>query len=454
MSRIAKTLSCFTFALLSTGVLFASLGRVGAMRTREVPVDSLIYDLKNPDAKRRKDAVTALGKKKVTSAVPDLVAMTGDGSTPVRKELVVALDKIGDPRALPAFVTLSEDRDKTIRDKSLDGIVNLYLSKDKGFTGGVTRVANFLNPWSDEWGAVAIDREAKVDESAIGALSARLQDSDNTLRVKSARALGILRGQPAVPVMLDSLRHDRNNGVRFEIVRSFRKIGDASVAPELMNYLEYGDPKVRNESIYTIGRLRYRPAAAELQRLYEKEASGSVGKVNKDHQRNLMDAMAFIGDPSSKELFLKEKRNPDNVLRLRAVEGLARIADNAEVTDVSRDRLREKDAKVQVALAYALYRMGRTEYLEAVVEGLDDGKTRAQVTQYLVEFPPGDLPKLTSQARHNSVSVRESIAQVLGEIGDSSSIPALQDLSKDTRGNIAPLSVHAMRRINNRSSNP
>ena len=43
-------------------------------QTRQVPVESLIYDLKNPDPVRRREAATTIGQRKVQSATPDLVA--------------------------------------------------------------------------------------------------------------------------------------------------------------------------------------------------------------------------------------------------------------------------------------------------------------------------------------------------------------------------------------------
>ena len=45
-----------------------------AQPTRQVPVDSLIYDLRNPDPVRRREAVVLIGQNKVQRAVPDVVA--------------------------------------------------------------------------------------------------------------------------------------------------------------------------------------------------------------------------------------------------------------------------------------------------------------------------------------------------------------------------------------------
>jgi len=83
--------------------------------TRQVPVESLIYDLKNPDPVRRKEAAKLLGDNKVQTAIPDLVTAASDSDAAVRREIVIALDKMRDMRSLPAFHLLSADREKDIR---------------------------------------------------------------------------------------------------------------------------------------------------------------------------------------------------------------------------------------------------------------------------------------------------------------------------------------------------
>jgi HEAT repeat protein len=239
--------------------------------------------------------------------------------------------------------------------------------------------------------------------------------------------------------------------VRFEIVRTIRKIGDISVAPELMNYISYSDNKIRNEAVYTIGRFRYRPAVGELARLFDKESKLPAKTIDRVYCEKLLDALAFIADPSSKGLFINERSSPDSTIRLRAFEGLARIGDPGIVTEISRERLNEKDAKVQTAQAYALYRTGRREYLDALVKALTSRKTNNEARQYLVEFKPEELQELIAQTKNNDPSVREALAEILGLIGDSSAIPALQELSKDRRGQVSSLANQAMRRINARA---
>ncbi len=449
VARVSVVCPLFLAALILNGI---TVYAQAAKAPRQVPVDSLIYDLKNPDAARRKEAAKLLGENKVQRATPDLVAAASDSNPEVRREIVGALDRMGDMRALPAFVKLSSDADSSVRSMCMDGMIHLYIPQASGIGGTLNKVANFLNPWSDEWADVVVEPGIKVDPSAIAAFRDRAKDTDEGLRLRGARSLGILKGNTAVPALLDSLRQEPSNSVRFEIIRALSKIGDPSAAPSLMSYVGYNDNRVRNEAIFAVGRLRYRQAATEFLRLYEKESALPAKLIDKPYREDLLDALAFIADPSAKELFARERQNSDEALRLHAVEGLARLADPTMVTDISREWLHENSPRVKTAEAYALYRMGRREFLDELVNCLGDNKTSAEARMLLLELKPEELPDLYAQAKHSDVSVLEGLADVLGFIGDERALPVLQTLSNDRRGQIAALANQAMRRINGRLS--
>jgi HEAT repeat protein len=435
-------------------LLSAGCARTPAIQaqTRQVPVDSLIYDLKNPDPVRRRDAAKLLGDNKVKRATPDLVAIAGDPDPSVRRAVIGALANISDIRALPAFVNQSGDSEKDIREKCIESLVDLYLPRESGFLVSVGKVADFFNPWSDEWGEVVIEPGIKVDPGAISALRDRLADPEESIKIKSCRALGILKAQDALPSIIKSLQGDSSDTMRFEAVRSLRKIGDPSAASELMNFINYSDNKVRSEAVFTIGRLRYRAAVPELTRLLDQESAKPAKLIDKDYQERLLDAIAYIADPASKELFVKEKMNPSDLLRMHAIEGLARLGDASMASEISRDWLSERNPKIQTAQTFALYRMGRKEYMDDLVNRLGSGKTSFEAKQYLTELKPEELPDLYPQIRNNETTVREGLAEVLGLVGDRRAIPILQDLSKDNRGQIAAIANQALRRVNARTA--
>ena len=222
------------------------------------------------------------------------------------------------------------------------------------------------------------------------------------------------------------LREDRSNDARFEAARALRKIGDPSVGSELLKLVTYADPKVRNEVVLALGRLRYAPAVPELTRLYARESAVPPKQMDRTYRERLIGALAFIGDPSSKDLFLREKNAADLSIALHANEGLARIADPATLVEISRDRQQQKDPRILTAQAWALYRLGRKEFLISVVEALGSRRTNDDAKQYLLESRTDDVPDLFTHMTHADPNVREALAEILGLLGDARAVPALQ----------------------------
>jgi HEAT repeat protein len=296
-----------------------------------------------------------------------------------------------------------------------------------------------------------VEPDLDVDPTVISALTARLQDPQDAIRIRTARSLGILRGHPAVPALLLATKEDRNGTVRFEAVRALRKIGDPAVAPEILPLALATDAKLRTEAVLTVGRLRHKASLPELTRLFQKEAALERRRADTTYRAALLEAIALIADPQSKELFTRYRVHEDAALRLQANAGLARLADGSLTTEVSRDRLAEKDPQVQTAQAFALYRMGRKEYLEEVVKALGSRRTNARAREFLLELKQPEVADLYPLARLEDVDIREALAEILGLIGDGTARSSLTDLSRDTRGEIAPLARQALQRVSARA---
>ena len=180
-----------------------------AQPPRQVPVDSLIYDLRNPDPVRRREAVVLIGQNKVQRAVRDVVAIASDPDPAVRRAIVATLQQLDDIGALPGLVALTADPERDIRDSAVSGVTRVYLPRETGIMPSLTKVANFLNPFSDEWADVIVEPDLAVDPTVVPALIARLQDPTDGIRIKAARSIGILRGQSAVAPLVTVMKEDR-----------------------------------------------------------------------------------------------------------------------------------------------------------------------------------------------------------------------------------------------------
>ncbi|MBI1748624.1 MAG: HEAT repeat domain-containing protein [Acidobacteria bacterium] len=447
----------FSLFLGIGGVLFT--GIAVAQQSRKVSVESLQYDLKNPDAQRRKEAARLLGENRVRGAVPALMETVKDPSEDVRREVALALDKIRDPQAIPALVTLSSDSARDVRRRSLSALVNLYIIRETGLVAGTKKVADFLNPFSTDNDDLRIEPYVTVGAQVIKAFQARLTDRDTGVREDAAKGIGILLARPALLDARAALQVEREPGVKVALIRSFYKIGDTGVGPDLIPLIRDSEKKVHDEAIVTVGALKVKEAVPELTRIYESgvEERRKVLKVvpasgADDLQLKALQALAMIGDPRSADNFLKALRHPGDGFRRAGAEGLARLApQNSETaTEVSRARLPEKDNGVKLAESFALYRMGRKEFLDDLINALGKMTLRDQSEAYLLEFSKDEIRTLYTHLSASNGKVRERLCNVLGQIGDEEALSQITPLTRDRDSSVAAAANQAIRRLNAR----
>src|SRR5262249_13965727 len=113
-------------------------------KTRQVSVESLIYDLKNPEAFRREEAVRALGLARYQPATPDLVAMVHDSDETVGRSVELSLERMEDIRSLPGFVALASDEANDIRGRAVAALVGLHLPRAGGLSTALAKLGELM----------------------------------------------------------------------------------------------------------------------------------------------------------------------------------------------------------------------------------------------------------------------------------------------------------------------
>jgi HEAT repeat protein len=437
-SRTRRLPATFLAALV---LAFGSAsGRSASAQTRQVSTESLIYDLRNPDAPRRLAAARDLGMARYLPAIPALLPLAEDPDASVRRQVELALEEMSDIRVISGLVQFTADSEPDIRDRAVHALVNLHLPRATGPTAALLKFGNLITPWLDEYSDTVVEPDVPVDASVVTALRARMSDTEDKIRQHASRGLGILRAEAAIPELLVAVGQDRDPEVRFEAVRALRKIGNASVGDRLLPVLNLNMDRVRNEIIGTLGSLKYRGAVPELTRIFEQARTA-------DRARTLaLAALADIADPSSRPVFLGLKADKDASIRLYANEGLARLGDSSLGTMMSADRLVERNQRVQAAQAFGLLRMGREEYLDELVRELGRPTTRDLAREYLIETQPAERPALFA-AHSKSAIVRAELADLFGLMGDRSALPALQELERDSDRGVARTAERAIRRL-------
>src|SRR5205823_5908487 len=108
---------------------------------------------------------------------------------------------------------------------------------------------------------------------------------------------------------------------------------------------------------------------------------------------------------------------------------------------------------VRAAMAFALQKLGKN-YVSRLVEFLDSPKLAPQVSEYFIELGSTVAPALVAHLQDPSPAIRGNTAQVIGAIGDGSSLTALQPLTQDRDRDVVEAANRAIERINLRTEAP
>ena len=453
MSSPGKCCFGFLMCLLITPLFAQTVEKTRA-------VDGLIYDLKHPEGDRRKDAARVLGKNRVREAVPELMELTQDTDDLIRLEAVRALVSINDTRALSVFIRLTQDRNAQVQDKSVEGIVDIYVVEESGFVGGIKKFVGFINPLHDDYDPLIVESYIPVSQDAVRSLARLLLSPRTDVRKNAARALGILRGHSVLPEIQEALSREAlsrevDNGVKVELIWAVYKIADPKAAETLIPLIHDPDKKVHDEAILTLGRLRVAKAVPVLMDLYQsgvQERKTLFGIVpasgSDDLLKKIFEALAYVGAPESKDLFVDSLEREEAYFRRYAAEGLGRIGDRSLATLLGRHHLSEKSATVRLALGFALYRLGRDEHLLELVRSMEKGD---QGFDYLLELEADKVPKLYPYIRIEKDSVKARLIEIVGLRGDESALPIVREVIESDDADVVSSANLAMRRIQGRS---
>jgi HEAT repeat protein len=437
--------------LIVFGMMAIAFIPVQGQQTRDVTVESLIYDLKNPDVQRRREAARTLGHNKARAAVPALMEAFNDDD--ISLDVLRALVDINDSRALPTYIAATKDRRMEVREKSIAGVVNLYVVEESGFVHQTRKVIDTLNPFDVGYDPLVVESYVPVSGDAIRALGALMVDPDSRIRRTAAQAIGVLRGEEAVPNLVDALNKEKDSGVRLQVIRAIYKIGQPQYGAAVVPFIQDENKAVHDEAIRTAGYLKVKEAVAPLTRLYntEPEERRRILKVvpasgREDLQFKLLDALAYIGAPESQPIFVSnlDHRNAD--FRRVGAEGMGRAGIKESIPLLQAQKKSETKPEVLLAINTALYRLGDDMLLTELINGLDSS-LYDQALQYLLEFSAEETKKLYPFARLKRKKVQLGLLEVLGRAGSADAMPLLQEISADKDTDVTSAANQAIRRL-------
>lgn len=400
------------------------------------------------DPKERIRAIRELAKK-YGEGIPEIAAYIQDPDLSVRLEAVQRLAEIGGPRSLNSLITSLSDSDPQIQLIAVDGIVNIYVPGylKGGISRGVKRSDDGLKVRFNDPQDLVLEGYVKVAPEAVAAISGVLRDSKSLdARASAARALGTLRANSAVKDLTAAL-YSKDDQLMYESLIAIQRIRDASAGPSAAFLVRDLNPKVQVAALRTAGILRTTQAAPGIRGILNESTNSRLS-------REAADALAKIGDPLDRELFLKFLSEKDSTLRASGAEGLGRIRDASDKDRLTEVFEGERDSTARLAEGFALVSLGRLEMTDLspfryVVSGLNRSSQRSSSLAYLTELNRSlavrqalypTLPRATKDEKIG-------LCQAFAESGDKDSAPYLDVLKEDADAGVAQACLTSLRTL-------
>ncbi len=381
-----------------------------------------------------------------SSAIPRLTELLKDPNKDVRLE---AVKQLTDARGLDALLLATHDNEAEVQIRATDGLVNFYLPGyvQAGFGASIKRVGTGIKGRFTDTNDQVIDPYITVRPDVVQAIGALARGGNGMeARANAARAVGILRGQAAVPDLIEALR-TKDTDVLYESLVALQKIRDESAGPKITFLLRDLNTKVQVAAIETTGLLKNREAAPDLIEVMKRAKDAKV-------RRAALESLAMMPDEKTRAVYQQYLADKDDKMRAAAAEGFARLRNPADLPTMEQAWKDEGKGAPRVSMAFALVSLGHTEVsefspLQYLINNLNSSAYKGEAVPFLIELARTAAVRSALYGTLGSATKDEKIglARVLAVSGDKESVAYLEKLSRDPDTEVAQEGLRAMRNL-------
>ena len=372
---------------------------------QQLRFDDVVRNLRNPDPKARLSAVRLLRDAKYPEAIVPMAPLVLDPIDDIQLEAIAA--------------ELSFFLEQDVKSKRM---VAFVLEKRRS---AIAQSAFDLGPFA-VW-------PRAVPAELVSALLQAIDDENQKVRLEAIYATGVIARAPLTADqtgrLIKALDH-YDPAVRAGAARVIARLKVTEAGDALIKAINDSKADVRYASMRALGALREQRAVGALteQLAYYKKGEGAW---------SALDALARIASPASVQIFKDRLRDRDPYIRRAATEGLGRAGDTASIETLEANTSTD-DAAMQ--------KLGRN-YAARIVDLMASPKVTAQGQEYLLELGPPMVPTLIPRLQDPDAEMREAVADVLGVIGDATTLPALEAATKDRDASVVSAAKRALARL-------
>jgi HEAT repeat protein len=401
----------------------------------------LIDKLRDPDPNNRLYAIYALSRMSDPSEIEPLIAVLSNEEIgwlaskalisigePAIKPLLEALfsddrnirlyatytlGEIGSSRAGRGLVRMFRDEDPLVRDTAAEALITLG---DNRMVPPISRELSNPDPRVRQKALEVLGHIG--DASLTETIASYLTDEDTNVIKGAILALGKLQSATASRPLTKLLDHPRQD-VQDALRTAFMQIGDPAI-PYLLDLLDGKGTTKELQAISLLGKLKASEAVDIL--------LSYLGHSEPIMRRMAMVALTEIGDSRCEEYFVSLLNDSDSTIRIYASVGLMNIGGRISIKLLLAS-LGNPDTQW---LAVKILDRIASRDVDALIEALNEEKTRWYARQALVELDGAILPQLEEGLRSDNPQTRENIAMILGEVKDRRAVkPLLEALQRD-----------------------
>jgi HEAT repeat protein len=376
--------------------------------------EDVVRNLRNPDPKLRLNAVRLLREAQYPEALVPIAALINDPINEIQLEAIAAE-------------------------------LSYFLVEELPARRRVALVVEVRNPGrapaAFDAGPLAVWPNAAPPE-LISALLKAVDDDNQKVRLEAIYTLGIVARPPlaaeASVLLVKGLDH-YDPAIRTGAARVIGRTQAKSAGDALIKAMNDSSAQVRYAAMRALGELREERA---IQALTEQLAHYKKG----EGAWSALDALARIAHPSTAEVFRIRLSDRDPDLRRAAAEGIGRAGVSSEIATLQVAATNDEAEMVRAAAAFALQKLGE-KYLDRLVDFMDSDRTAPQIQAYLLELGPPIVGELVSRLQEPDAGIRRHVVEVLGAIGNDTTIAALTPLTQDRSRDVALAASRAIERI-------
>jgi HEAT repeat protein len=387
--------------------------------------------------------------KQGQSAIPTVAQYLNSPTLDTRIEVIKQLIAIGGKDTIDPLIRGTQDADPEVQIRATDGLVNFYMPGyvRQGLGSSVVRAGASLRARFSDTNDQVIEGFVTVRPEVIAALGKLARGGASMdARANACRAIGILRGQAALPDVIEALRTN-DNRVMYEGLVAVQKIRDPSAGPRITYLLRDLDDRVQAAAIEAVGLLRTTEARTALRDIVNHPR-------NNKSERAALASLAFIPEAQDRALFQRYLGSKDDRLRASADEGLGRIGDRADKGALEQSWKNEEKMLPRLASAFGLTMDGNLDLgdeapFRYLINTLNSVAYRDVAAAYLIEAArrPEVQKTLYKLLEQGSRDEKIQLSRVLSASGDEGSVPYLEKMSRDNDGEVAQEGLRALRSL-------